>query len=136
MEQIIAVWNFVGEHFWTIVTLAVVIRYRKSIYNDLFFTPLAGGNGKVQMDEAAKAVIIAVLLWCVARDGYRTHEWPYFSGTFYATLLAGLFSIAAIKPVVAILNSYKNGKNEPNIPEDDGGDSSVPSRNVDSKPVD
>jgi hypothetical protein len=134
MEQLLAVWNFVGEHFWTITAITFAAIYRKAIYKDFIFTPLAGGNGKVQMDEAAKGVIIAVLLWCVARDGYRNHEWAYFSGTFYATLLAGLFAIASIKPITAILNAAKDDK--PNTDKSTSDNNSAGSGDRNSPPVD
>jgi hypothetical protein len=108
-----------------IAFVGYLIVYRKYIYQTFFFTPLAGGNGKIQMDELVKAVVVVIFIWCVRKDGMRTHEWRYFSDAFFSVLLAGVFAIAAIKPVVSVLNTMRNDnrKNNEDRAEIDSGDS-------------
>lgn len=79
----------------------------KWLFITFVFDPIAGGNGKVQMDELAKAVILSLTIWSVLKDGNRSHEWTYFSDAFYMTMLGGLFAIAAIKPVA---DAIKDGQ--------------------------
>lgn len=126
IEVVQTVWSFVVEHFWTMVALLGILVYGKTIHDKYVFTPLAGGNGKIQMDELAKGIIMAILIWAVQRDGYRGHEWAYFSDVFYATLLAGIFAIAAIKPVTSVLNTRYNGKSKQPVQGSNNSDSSIP----------
>jgi len=102
-----ALWEFFITNFWICLILGLCLVYKNEIYKKFIFDPLAGGNGKIQMDEMAKGVVIGIIIWAVQRDGYRTHEWAYFTDTFYAALLAGLFAIAAIKPVASVMKHNK-----------------------------
>ena len=102
-----AIFEFLLEYFWSLVAIMLVLVYGRTVYKDFIFTPLAGGNGKIQMDELAKGIVLAILIWAVHRDGYRTHEWTYFTDAFYAALLAAIFAIASIKPVTSVLNAVK-----------------------------
>lgn len=97
-------WLRANYVFLTMIGLG--IWYGKTAFKELIFTPLAGGNGKVQMDELAKGIVLTVLVLASYVDGNRTHEWPYFSDSFYAILLAGVFGIAAIKPATEVLTNY------------------------------
>lgn len=96
MEQIIP---FLIDN-WILLTLVVVLLiYRRQ----LIFDPLAGGNGKIQMDELAKGVIVGAFIYAVYKEGERNDlSQVVFNDTFYAILLAGVFAIAAIKPVTEI----------------------------------
>lgn len=87
--------QFLQEN-WIMITLVImVIVYRKKI----LWEPLSGGNGHVHMDELAKFVIIALLVYTVYVEANRENlERPVFTDTFYLLLLGGVFSIAAIKP--------------------------------------
>lgn len=107
ISVISTIWEFFLEHFWAIVAIGGIFIYGKSFYRKYIFDPLAGGNGKIQMDELAKGVVVAIIIWAVQRDGYRTHEWAYFNDAFYAALIAGLFAIAAIKPIASVLKLNK-----------------------------
>ncbi len=102
--------TILAEHFWTIIVFIGIMIFGRTIHNKYIFEPVAGADGKVKMDELAKGIIMGILIWSVQRDGYRSHEWPFFSDVFYATLLAGIFAIAAIKPVTAVLHTRYNGK--------------------------
>lgn len=77
--------------------------HRKYVYQTFIFNPLAGGNGKVQMDELAKAIIIVLCIWSINRDAHRTHSWPYFSDAYYLSLFGALFAIASIKPIASAI---------------------------------
>jgi hypothetical protein len=86
--------------------------HRKLIYDKFVFTPLAGGNGKIQMDELTKGIIVIIAIWCVRRDGYRTHEWSYFSDAFYFVLFGAVCAIAAIKPTLGAVSHVLKSRAE------------------------
>jgi hypothetical protein len=88
------------------------IWYGKLAFRVFVFDPLAGGNGKIQLDEMAKGITLGVLILASWRDGNRLHEWRYFSDAFYAILLAGVFGIASIKPAAQVLGNYFSKKKE------------------------
>lgn len=104
------VWHFVYAHLWTIIGVLFILIKGKEIATRFIYNPLAGADGKVSMPELAQAVVIVLLIWAANRDGYRQHEWAYFSEGFYFTLIAGLFSIAAIKPVTSVLKYNRREK--------------------------
>lgn len=133
IEVITVVWNFFLDHFWSVVACIAVLFYGRTFHERYIFTPLAGGNGKIQMDELAKGVLIAILLWSVNRDGYRVHEWTFFSDAYYAALIAGLFAIAAIKPAASILKNYKNGTSNTKLSRTDSTDSIDATGDVDTE---
>src|SRR5690554_796251 len=91
--------NNIMPHLWSVLGLVIVIRYGRRIYQELIFTPLAGGNGKVQMDEMAKAMILGVFIYCVHVDATRETEYHVFSDTYYFALLLSVCAIASIKPL-------------------------------------
>jgi len=95
---------------WSALGLLIVILYGKRLYNDLIFTPLAGGNGKVQMDEMAKAIILIVFIYCVRTDATRATEYHVFSDTFYFALLLSVCAIASIKPLFENMTQFKRDK--------------------------
>jgi hypothetical protein len=105
-------WDFIVEHFWTLAMMAGVLTFGRTLHKEYIHDPLSGPDGKIQMDELAKGIVMGILIWSVYRDGYRLHEWPYFSDGFYAALLAGIFAIAAIKPIANVLNARYNGQNK------------------------
>ena len=102
--------NQIIPHLWTALGIFIVIRYGRKIYQDLIFTPLAGGNGKVQMDEVAKAIILIVFIYCVRTDATRTTEYHVFSDTFYFALLLSVCAIASIKPLFENMGQFKRDK--------------------------
>lgn len=112
LTYFLAIYEWIVDNGLVALALIYVAIYRKYIYQTFFFSPLAGGNGKIQMDELVKGIVVFMFIWCVRKDALRTHEWAYFSDAFYGVLLAGIFAIAAIKPAVSILNSMKNGKDK------------------------
>lgn len=93
--------NWLWSNVWTLLAIATVIVYGKKLYTDLFFTPLAGGNGKVQMDEVAKAIILAVFVYSCRIEATRKTEAHVFSDAYYFSLLLTVCAIAAIKPLFA-----------------------------------
>jgi hypothetical protein len=73
-----------------------MIRWFNNIYRTLFFDPLAGGNGKVQMDEIAKAVMIIMICMASAREGKSTEQ--VYPDIYWIMIFASYAAIAAIKP--------------------------------------
>jgi len=105
-----ALFEFVTENYIMITVVVMTIIYR----NKLIFEPLAGGNGKIQMDEIGKGVLIALLIYSVYVEANRTDmTTSVFSDSFYLILLSGVFAIASIRPVADILkHKYSEEKKQ------------------------
>lgn len=73
-----------------------MIRWITKIYQTLFFDPLAGGNGKVQMDEIAKAVMIVMICMASAREGKSTEQ--VYPDIYWIMIFSSYAAVAAIKP--------------------------------------
>jgi hypothetical protein len=106
--------NWLWANIWTILFIAGIILYGKKIYQDLLFTPLAGGNGKVQMDELAKLVILIVFVYSAVVEATRKTEHHIFTDTYFFSLLLTVCAIAAIKPLFSNLNILKGKDPEKN----------------------
>jgi hypothetical protein len=89
--------EWLKENIWWTALAVFLFWHRKYVYQTFIFTPLAGGNGKIQMDELMKGIIAVMFIWAMHRDGHRDHEWPYFSDVFYASLLMAVCAIAGLK---------------------------------------
>lgn len=69
-----------------------------TIYRDkLLFTPLAGGNGIVQMDELSKGIIMVVFYLSARAEAFRVTEYHIFSDAYWYALLGCVALIAGIK---------------------------------------
>jgi hypothetical protein len=75
------------------ICIIVFLVYRER----LIFTPLAGGNGVVQMDELSKGVIILVFYLSARAEAFRTTEYHVFSDAYWYALLGCVALIAGIK---------------------------------------
>lgn len=94
-----SLFEFLWSNVWTLLMVAIIIIYGRKLYNDLLFTPLAGGNGKVQMDELAKLVILVVFVYSCYVEAHRKTEAHVFTDMYFASLLLTVCAIAAIKPL-------------------------------------
>lgn len=100
--------QWIWDNIQALMLIGIILRYGKKIYTDLLFAPLAGGNGKVQMDELAKAVILAVFVFSVLVDAFRKTEHHIFTDTYYFALLLSVCAIAAIKPLFDNMKNFKD----------------------------
>lgn len=95
-------WYYFSKAFqyrWEILFFLIVLRWGSLIYKELVFTPLAGGNGKVQMDELAKYVVIVSFVFSSYIEGSRKHEWHIFSDAYWFALLGSVCIIGGLKNV-------------------------------------
>lgn len=105
--------QWIWQNIWTLAALFVLFRYGARIYKDLIFTPLAGGNGKVQMDELAKAIILGTFVLSATVEAFRAPGTPQvFSNEYYFALLLSVCAIAAIKPAFGNMKNFKNDLTE------------------------
>lgn len=88
-----------------------MIRWLNTVYRTLFFDPLAGGNGKVQMDEIAKAVMIVMICMASAREGKSTEQ--VYPDIYWIMIFSSYAAVAAIKPAFSKLVSKKENENPP-----------------------
>lgn len=73
-----------------------MIKFFNHIYKTFFFDPLAGGNGKVQMDEIAKAILLVMICVASFREGSSTEQ--VYPDIYWIMIFASVCAIAAIKP--------------------------------------
>lgn len=94
---------------YTLDFICIVVFF---IYRErLIFTPLAGGNGVVQMDELSKGVIMIVFYLSARAEAFRTHEYHIFSDAYWYALLGCVSLISGIKS--GVFHKLMNGKKEP-----------------------
>jgi hypothetical protein len=73
-----------------------MIRFLNYIYRTFFFDPLAGGNGKIQMDEIAKAILLTMICVASFREGKSNDQ--VYPDIYWIMIFASVCAIAAIKP--------------------------------------
>lgn len=102
--------TFLLENWLVLTLVTLLIVYRKK----LIWEPLSGGNGHVQMDEVAKALIMFSFMWGVWKEGTRTElDKRVFDDTYFLILVSAVFAIANIKvDLTQMLN--KKEKQPPN----------------------
>jgi hypothetical protein len=81
----------------------------KYIYCTFIFKPLAGGNGVIQMDELVKAVLVIQLISASVKEGRGVEQ--LYPDIFWIMSFAGVFAIAAIKPVFSKYGPQKTPAN-------------------------
>jgi hypothetical protein len=67
------------------------------LYTTFIFKPLAGGNGVIQMDEMAKAVLIVMICIASHREGKTPQQ--MYPDIYWISIFGAFCAIAAIKPV-------------------------------------
>lgn len=85
------------DYRWEILLFLIVLRWGRTAYKELIFNPLAGGNGKVQMDELAKFVVIVAFAFSSYIEGRRTSESHIFSDAYWFALLGSISIIGGLK---------------------------------------
>lgn len=88
-----------------------MLKIVKYFYNTFFFDPLAGGNGKVQMDEIAKAILIIMICFASAREGKSTDQ--VYPDIYWIMIFASYAAIAAIKPAFGKIKSPLTNEDKP-----------------------
>jgi hypothetical protein len=73
-----------------------MIKFLKDVYKTYVFDPLAGGNGKIQMDELAKAVLVIMIIRASIKEGASPDQ--VYPDIYWISLFASVCAIAAIKP--------------------------------------
>lgn len=73
-----------------------MIKFFKSVYQTYIFDPLAGGNGKIQMDELTKAVMVVMICRASYKEGISPEQ--IYPDVYWICIFAAVCAIAAIKP--------------------------------------
>jgi len=113
MEYLTNIFTWIWENNWQLIAFFILMRYGKTIYQEFIFTPLAGGNHKIQIDELAKGVILFVFVLTSMLDAFRETEYRLFSDGFYLSLLTAVAIIAGIKHGINLLEYRNKSSNEP-----------------------
>lgn len=88
------------------------MKWLAKFYQTYVFDPLAGGNGKIQMDEIAKAILLIM----ICRASYHEGQSPAqaYPDIYWIMIFTSVCAIAAIKPAFSKINELKNGKTTDN----------------------
>lgn len=89
-----------------------MLKWLTAKFNTFIFTPLAGGNGKIQMDEYARATLLGIIVYSAYLEGRGPEQ--IFPDIYWIMLFAAVCAVAAIKPAFAkkdvtnVLNDTKD----------------------------
>lgn len=72
------------------------MKFLKDLYRTYIFDPLAGGNGKIQMDEMAKAILLIMICRASWKEGLSPEQ--VYPDVYWISIFAAVCAIAAIKP--------------------------------------
>lgn len=95
------------------------MKWLNNIYRTYIFDPLAGGNGKIQLDEIAKATMIVMICMASAREGKSTEQ--VYPDIYWIMIFASYAAIAAIKPAFGKFKSLNENNNNTVKPADPVG---------------
>jgi hypothetical protein len=73
-----------------------MIKLFKDFYRTYIFDPLAGGNGKIQMDELAKAILLVMIVRASIKEGLTAEQ--MYPDVYWLSIFAAVCVIAGIKP--------------------------------------
>lgn len=104
--------QFLTIGFWTVM-FWLTVRFGKYIHQEYIFNPLAGGNGKIQINEIAQGSIVALFIYSVHKEATRDHEWAIFAEAYWWSLMFGIFSVAGLKHI----KHWTGGKQDHHKPE-------------------
>jgi hypothetical protein len=66
------------------------------IYNTFIFTPLAGGNGKIQTAELAQWILMIMIISASIKEGKSPEQ--IYPDVYWICIFGAMCAIAAIKP--------------------------------------
>lgn len=75
--------------------MSKVLDFLKYVYQTFIFTPLAGGNGKIQMAELVRAILMIEFVMASVREGLSVEQ--VYPDSFWIGMIAAICSIAAIQ---------------------------------------
>lgn len=64
-----------------------------------------GSDNRYSVEEVSKGVIIGILLYMVAKEAHRAHEWRLFSDWMYGVFIAGLLVMAKMEGLIKTLKA-------------------------------
>jgi hypothetical protein len=87
---------------WELFFLVMFIWHHRTLYKEWLFNPIAGGNGKIQMDELSKAIILLYAYRALELEGKSVDQ--VYPDVFWFSIF---FSIAAIAGIKHYASNYK-----------------------------
>lgn len=92
-EYLIALWEFFWPNRWDVFLFIGMLIYRKELY-----VALAGGNGKLQMDEIGKGLILLIFYLSFNAERERLDlASNVFPESYWFAIIGGVFLIAGLK---------------------------------------
>jgi hypothetical protein len=82
------------------------MKWLNNLYKTYVFDPLAGGNGKIQMDEMTKAVLVVMICRASWKEGISPEQ--VYPDIYWICIFASVCAIAAIKPAFSKFKSINN----------------------------
>lgn len=102
------IWVLFVDNFTLIVFAVFVLWERKVLFNGLFLEPIRGGNGKTQMDELAKWVMIWTLVYMIHLEGKSTDQ--VFPESWGWAIILGIILIAGYQESVKVIGDIFKAK--------------------------
>lgn len=85
------------------------MKFIVNIYKTYIFDPLAGGNGKIQMDELTKAIMVFMICSASIKEGKSPEQ--VYPDIYWICIFASVCAIAAIKPAFGKFKSLNENTN-------------------------
>jgi hypothetical protein len=111
LQTLLSIVDSLWLYRWEIAAIIFIIWHRKTVYKDWIFTPLAGGNGKIQIDELVKGILVIMIIRASDREGASTEQ--AYPDIYWIMIFSAIFAIAALKVPINKAFSNFNKKSEP-----------------------
>jgi hypothetical protein len=108
MQVISDMWALFVDNFTLIVFAVFTVWERKVLFRGLFLEPIRGGNGKTQMNELAKWVMVWVLVYMVHLEGQGVEQ--VYPESWGWAIIMGIFLIAGYKDTVTMVGDVLKEK--------------------------
>ena len=108
MKELNDMWNLFVDNFSLVVFAVFVLWERKVLFKGLFLEPIRGGNGKTQMDELAKWIMIWMLVYMIHLEGQSVEQ--VFPESWGWAIIMGIFLIAGYQETVKVFGEILKDK--------------------------
>lgn len=83
------------------------------IYKTFFFDPLAGGNGKIQMDEMARAILLGMIVKASIREGETVEQ--MYPNEYWFCIFVAVCAVAGIKKAFSKNDPHEQPPSQPPV---------------------
>lgn len=103
---------FAWENRYALVLLLIILIWGKRLYYIYVHDPITGSDGKVQMNEIAKAILL-IIAWRATEYEGKSIEQTY-PEIFWVCILGAIALIAKLKHHIEYVSNYKKSDTRSN----------------------